>query len=158
MKLFVAIIAASYAQEGSGSPLVPFPIPVGSCFTCNSMTLDECNRNGRVERCMDNEQVCEVEVRSRNGSVREIIMGCKWANACQDNKVQNFAGPDGDREFAEYQCKPWSLNKPSVCRQCCNGDKYCGLKVLREGRNGYGPRTIRGWQENLAESEYLVEV
>jgi len=132
-------------------------MPPIKCWTCkNARNGRECRRDGYVQQCESNEQVCEIEVRKRNGKrVESVSTGCKWRRACLDNKRQNFI----DANKWQHQCRPakWhhTFNKgPSVCRQCCDInragqlDEECGLKFIEEYKGKAPPQKPR-WREDL---------
>jgi len=128
-------------------------MPPIKCWTCkNARNGRECRRDGYVQQCESNEQVCEIEVRKRNGKrVESVSTGCKWRRACLDNKRQNFINANK----WQHQCRPgfWHhlFNKgPSVCRQCCDGktDEECGIKFVEEYKGKAPPQKPR-WREKL---------
>jgi len=162
MKVFASLVVASYGQYNTTYPTdVTSPEettrrlqdPPIWCWTCNAKNAGECRREGKFEQCMDNEQVCEIEIRKRDGRMESVSTGCKWRRACLDNTRQNFIN---DPYKHQHQCKPakWHLRNgkgPSVCRQCCNDDKLCGLEWI-ERNKGKGPFNKPIWRKN-----YIVD-
>jgi len=129
--------------------------PPISCWTCKSASsVADCRDNGYVEQCLSNEQVCEIEVRKRNGNrVETVSTGCKWRRACLDNKRQNFMYSNP----AEWQCKPapwhqYQKDDTSVCRQCCDANEYCGIEFMEEYKKdafkGKAPLQRKAWRKN----------
>ena len=143
----------------------------GSCWTCNGTSVDDCEDNGFFDACMDNEQVCEVEVRRQKGRTYRVAMGCKWRRACEDNKIQNFEGVYGaidyPRHYSQHQChNNWWWKTGSVCRQCCDGHARCGMEFIQQNedydarylrndltRDEAGPRRMVAWKDNLYNSD-----
>ncbi|CAG5102151.1 Oidioi.mRNA.OKI2018_I69.chr1.g166.t1.cds [Oikopleura dioica] len=152
MKLFLGIVAAVSAQGGStgGSGYyqpVFRPYYVNECWTCNSTSWEDCQNDGYYDSCMENEQVCEIGVRKRKDGPEQIITGCKWYRACRDNHDQNADYLEKGLPLKEWQCQPhWQggLNG-SVCRQCCNTGKDCGIDFLQREDDGLGPKTYSAW-------------
>merc|ERR1712167_278404 len=72
-------------------------------------TADLCGETGYEESCHANEDVCELEIRERQGYIMQIHMGCKSKDSCQNNKKSNFQNNNPDYTH-------------SVCRQCCETD------------------------------------
>ena len=183
MKLFVSAFTAVTAQTFLPR-LIPdlaqiYPwtrgINAQECFTCNGTSIEDCEETGSIEKCMENEQVCEIEIRRQRGRTYRVAMGCKWRQACEDNKIQNFKGPKHvlgyPRKYEEFQCHNnwWWKKSGSVCRQCCDGNANCGLEFVkgntnydvrffnsRKAKDGNGPRDNPTWNLNLywTESEY----
>merc|ERR1712046_337662 len=88
------------------------------CLTCRGKNLTECLKTATYEHCHIGE-TCRVEIRKRNGVVREMIHGCKQEHACNDQQKQNFAPPENK---SQHQCRPFATRGPSVCRACCSSD------------------------------------
>jgi len=133
--------------------------PPISCWTCKSASsVADCRDNGYVEQCLSNEQVCEIEVRKRNGNrVETVSTGCKWRRACLDNKRQNFMYSDK----TQHQCKPapWhqiTNDDTSVCRQCCDANEFCGIEFMEEYKKpafkGKAPLKRKRWDERMIPS------
>ena len=59
MKLFsyFALFAGSKALE---------------CFTCTGKNFDKCVENGEVVTCLENQEVCQVHQRKRDGEVYRV--------------------------------------------------------------------------------------
>ena len=94
-------------------------------------------------------------------------MGCKWRRACEDNKIQNFQGPNDEenpkRSYNNFQCHNGAWWKTgSVCRQCCDGHAMCGYEFVQQNHDfderyadslitedGNGPRDSYTWKLNL---------
>jgi len=117
------------AQSGAGDAGaaygdVGYPVGGLTCWTCHANSFEECERFGREQKCMDNEESCELEIRERShvrGQPRQILqihMGCKQKMACSNNHSQNFQNENPDYT----QCRPESQYLSSVCRQCCSED------------------------------------
>jgi len=175
MKVLSSLLAAAYGQnytdqydydyEAAGRSLYYPPIfatvdqlraPPISCWTCDSAaSVADCRDNGYVQQCLSNEQVCEIEVRKRNGNrVESVTTGCKWRRACLDNKRQNFLYSNK----SQHQCKPapWHQfvkDAPSVCRQCCDRNEYCGIDFMEEYKKpafkGKAPLKRSKWSESM---------
>lgn len=95
------------------------------CLTCDSKTWHDCITYGVKKRCAPNQTRCQIEERKRRGKVESIHMGCKQAEACQNNKKNNFMG-----NWFAWQCHPGERYKgPSVCRQCCKTE-HCGGQLI----------------------------
>jgi len=142
-------------------------MPPIKCWHCeNARNGRDCRKKGYLKQCESNEQVCEIEVRKRNGKrVESVSTGCKWRRACLDNKRQNFINPDK----WQHQCRPgfWHHEKnkgPSVCRQCCTINKWtgqpdeeCGLKFIEEFKGKAPPQKPR-WREQLIDREFVCTI
>jgi len=137
--------------------------PPISCWTCKSASsVADCRANGYVEQCLSNEQVCEIEVRKRNGNrVETVSTGCKWRRACLDNKRQNFMYSNP----AQWQCKPapwhqYQKDDTSVCRQCCDANEYCGIEFMEEYKKdafkGKAPLQRKAWRKNMLDNDVHV--
>jgi len=62
-----------------------------------------------------------MEIRKRDGKYSQVQMGCKSAEACTNERNQNFHG----NRPGNYQCKFDENRGPSVCRQCCKNKNLC---------------------------------
>ena len=144
-----------------------------SCFTCNGTNWIDCQSNGQIEQCKPS-QVCQIEVRRQRGRAYRVAMGCKWRHACENNKIQNFEGPEHainyPRSYEEFQCHNnlwWRTG--SICRQCCDGHANCGMEFIKSNENFderyadftntkdlNGPKSVpsrnRAWEINLYNS------
>ena len=58
MKLFGLLFASSQALD---------------CFTCVGKNWEDCEQNGSVQQCLDNEESCQVTERKRDGDVYRVI-------------------------------------------------------------------------------------
>jgi len=105
------------------------------CWTCDAKNYNECQATGTLKACLPNEKSCELEVRTRWGWAGRVISGCKAADACANNKAQNFIGGED-----QTQCRPESKYRHSVCRQCCFDDSC--TKNLK-------PSNRAEWAQNL---------
>jgi len=114
--------------------LVPRNLASFGCTHCFAHNMTECLNTGTYSHCQENE-VCQIEIRKREGDVRWVGMRCKHIEACYDNKAQNFIG-----KFADRQCRPSSMKSPSVCRQCCATDRCT---------DNFNPLTHSGWKIEL---------
>merc|ERR1712050_445461 len=101
------------------------------CIHCNSNNMTDCLNNGEYAKCRIGE-VCQTEIRKRDGEVRGVTMRCKSAVACNDNRKQNFKG-----DWKSRQCRPDVREGPSVCRQCCSTDRCT---------DNFNPDTWIGWR------------
>jgi len=118
------------------------------CFTCQGKSAADCQSKGSVKKCLDNEEVCQIHQRKRNGAVYRVRMGCKQHRACDNNMVQNFiTGPAVKDQ--DDQCKPDATTGTSVCRQCCDRSEGCALDLALEN-NGQGPDRD-GWHADIAD-------
>merc|ERR1711990_352382 len=102
-------VAPSYPAASYGGKM--------SCWHCDAMSFEECERKGEERQCHDNEGTCFLEIRERREGRKftQICMGCKSKDACENMKAQNFQNSNPDYT----QCRPESQYKNSVCRQCC---------------------------------------
>ena len=91
--------------------------PGMDCLRCSTHSLGQCQTEGLSERCRI-DQVCQVELRRRDGKVEQVSMGCKEREACQNQQAQNFTAA----KYRFNQCRPQSSSGPSVCWSCCSGD------------------------------------
>ncbi|CAG5080218.1 Oidioi.mRNA.OKI2018_I69.PAR.g9508.t1.cds [Oikopleura dioica] len=124
-----------------------------SCWTCVATSIEDCQANGSLVSCLENEESCELEVRTRLNSesgdyfVEQIMTGCKQKLACQNNQSNNFIGKMGNfnKKKAETQCRPETDQgyDHSVCRQCCWTDNC----VNADG-NFWDPQTRWQWGQN----------
>ena len=62
---------------------------------------------------------CSITTRMRNGETRSISAGCKAKDACESDKLNNFAIFEEQSATSGHQCRPDAQTGPSVCRQCC---------------------------------------
>lgn len=119
-----------------------------TCFTCNAQTVDECLATGELRACLENEESCELEVRTRYNKETEVydqvgvITGCKQLLACQNNQKQNFFGTNFQKDKDVTQCRPETDQgyDHSVCRQCCWEDD-----CVANGGNFWDPQTRWQW-------------
>jgi len=118
------------------------------CFTCRGSSAAECLANGKVQKCLQNEEVCQIHQRKRDGVVYRVRMECKQHRACDNNYQYNFVDGPGVKK-ADDQCKPDEKTGTSVCRQCCDRDANCGIDLALLN-NGEGPDRD-GWDEDLAD-------
>lgn len=97
---------------------------VNSCYTCEASGSDattviaNCLANGSIKQCDEN-SMCMIELRKRNGAFTGFRTGCKQREACLNQQKQNF----GPGPLMMQQCRPehnlqTSRFGPSVCRQC----------------------------------------
>jgi len=117
------------------------------CFTCSGKSAAKCQAKGSVQKCMQNEEVCQIHSRKRNGVVYRVRMGCKQHRACDNNMVQNFVTGPAVKD-QDDQCKPGATTGTSVCRQCCDGNEGCALDLALQN-GGQGPDRD-GWHKDLA--------
>merc|ERR1712176_1346645 len=105
------------------------------CWHCDESSLTDCSNNGAEKECHSGDYgSCMTEVTEENGTMRNICMGCKQADACQRAKAENFwdylndpvvaAARDASPVYDRFtKCKPEtaynSNNQRSYCRQCC---------------------------------------
>ena len=47
---------------------------VSSCFSCHGNSYNQCNNRGKIKKCQNNQEVCQVHVRKRNGKVEQVIL------------------------------------------------------------------------------------
>jgi len=139
---------AGYATAGGNAADGNTGAPRLKCFTCRALSVEACQAAGSIVECEENEDSCELEVRTRLNSATGyydqigIITGCKQKLACQNNQKQNFVGKDKDTT----QCRPETDKgyDHSVCRQCC-WDNDC----VDNNGNFWDPQTRWQWkQEN----------
>lgn len=134
----------NYGPSGPGTTQAP--APAISCFTCHGQTVEECQASGTIVACLENEESCELEVRTRyNTELAEyqqvgVITGCKQKLACQNNQKQNFIGNKD-----HTQCRP-EIDQGydhSVCRQCCWEDD-----CVDNNGNFWDPQTRWQWGQD----------
>lgn len=90
-----------------------------SCWTCDASNWNECAQVGFLEACDAQITACSVTTRMRNGETRSISAGCKAKDACESDKLNNFAIFEEQTATSGHQCRPDAQTGPSVCRQCC---------------------------------------
>ena len=141
MKLFVFITAASAIDKVSKTlnGLQQFYLnktPDMDCLRCSTASFGQCQSEGISERCRL-DQVCQIELRKRDGKVEHVAMGCKEKEACRNQQMQNFVGD----KYRFNQCRPKSRVGPSVCWSCCTGDDcvttLSQLSTLSDWRHNY---------------------
>lgn len=89
------------------------------CWQCDNAANDvECRRNGRLQDCRPDEDVCFTETRITDRG-KLMTRRCKQQHACGNNARQNEQ-PD----TAGGQC---SGSQGSVCRCCCDWNR-CNAK------------------------------
>jgi len=116
------------------------------CFTCNARSVKDCKATGSLKTCQENEQSCELEVRTRFNQQTKVydeirvITGCKQPLACKNNHAQNFVGKNKNNT----QCRPEKDKgyDHSVCRQCCWEDN-----CVEKGGNFWNPQTRWQWAQ-----------
>merc|ERR1712062_459483 len=102
------------------------------CPTCvSSKSISACFK---TKSTCSSDQVCSIELRSRNTRIESVTMGCKQRQACHTENRQN----DG-------QCRPWTRNGPSVCRTCCNGPS-CYV-TLQQFKNRPFRSAVSSWSK-----------
>merc|ERR1712147_41670 len=102
------------------------------CPTCvSSKSISACFK---TQSTCSSDQVCSIELRSRNTRIESVTMGCKQRQACHTENRQN----DG-------QCRPWTRNGPSVCRTCCNGPS-CYV-TLQQFKNRPFRSAVSSWSK-----------
>ncbi|CAK8692977.1 unnamed protein product [Clavelina lepadiformis] len=107
--VFLWFIVLSYAWRSV------FPAEGLTCWVCeNQSTNEECQLNGRIQRCQSNQQACQNELRRDSNGMR-ITKRCKQALACDNNYIQNPRAA-----WQPAQCN-WKTPS-SVCRCCCSTD------------------------------------
>nr|CAB3263575.1 transmembrane matrix receptor MUP-4-like [Phallusia mammillata] len=84
------------------------------CMTCHGSNFEECDVNGRMTECMNNQNMCETVVRRYENKLR-VIKGCKNKMACEINQGQNVFNSG-----KSTQCN--SDQRNSVCTCCCSGE------------------------------------
>ncbi|CAG5095113.1 Oidioi.mRNA.OKI2018_I69.XSR.g14039.t1.cds [Oikopleura dioica] len=114
----------SPSSDGSGGAVISYNAPQKpsqiSCWTCDASNWNECAQVGFLEACDAQITACSITSRMRNGEVRSISAGCKARDACESDKLNNFAIFEEDAPHTSgHQCRPDSDLGPSVCRQCC---------------------------------------
>lgn len=113
------------------------------CWKCDAMSYATCASAGAYQNCpLGDQDCCFVEIREEYQQLQQLCTGCKDAQACMDNKAENFnptAHTDGEHVD---QCRPdyrqqrigKRENNQSVCRQCF---KTCDSAV-DNGANCFG--------------------
>jgi len=124
-----------------------------SCWTCIATSVEDCQASGSLVSCLENEESCELEVRTRLNQqsgeyfIERISTGCKQKLACQNNQENNFIGKMGNFKKNKdiTQCRPETDQgyDHSVCRQCCWTDNC----VNADG-NFWDPQTRWQWGQN----------
>merc|ERR1711937_539327 len=77
------------------------------CLTCHGRDQGDCEANGRIVTCQDNEETCQVTTRHRDGASEMYQSMCKQLLACQNNSKHN-----------PTECFPDATEGPSVFRSC----------------------------------------
>jgi len=121
-----------------------------SCWTCEATSVEDCQASGTLVDCLENEESCELEVRTRLNQqsgeyfIERISTGCKQKLACENNQKNNFIGKMGNfnKNKDITQCRPETDQgyDHSVCRQCCSTDNC----VNADG-NFWDPQTRWQW-------------
>jgi len=94
-----------------------------TCYTCqSSISNQDCIRNGRLQLCAWNQDSCENTVRINNGRM-EIHKGCKEANACDNNQLQNTVR----KAWGVTQC---NFGYQSTTCRCCCQTTMCNSRPL----------------------------
>jgi len=94
-----------------------------TCYTCqSSISNQDCIRNGQLQLCAWNQDSCENTVRINNGRM-EIHKGCKEANACDNNQLQNTVR----KAWGVTQC---SFGYQSTTCRCCCQTTMCNSRPL----------------------------
>lgn len=115
----------SLSNEGSDAALIynaPQKPTQISCWTCDASNWNECAQVGFLQACDAQVTACSITTRMRNGEARSISAGCKAKDACESDKLNNFAifGDETPQVVTSgHQCRPDAQTGPSVCRQCC---------------------------------------
>merc|ERR1712176_1230035 len=119
------------------------------CWTCHAKDPEECMANGESVTCLENQEACQLEVRTReqeDGTYAfvEYRTGCKQKRACRNNQKQNFVG--GNKDYT--QCRPEEDQgyDHSVCRQCCYEDN-----CVSDGSTFWMPEKRSEWKKNMAQ-------
>lgn len=133
-----------------------------SCYKCKDATsVEECLINGVIQQCDKNEDACQNEVRiqaTHRGLFYRINKGCKQAQACRNNQVQNYA-----RTSRRMQCVTNldGLLGESKCTCCCQRD-LCNpgyLYCMGEPRKiQTQPSVVTEEAEEVDGEEEVVEV
>nr|XP_039254928.1 P-selectin-like [Styela clava] len=83
------------------------------CWTCeNANSVEECDKNGTIQKCDANEDACGIEIRRLSGLKTKVFKFCKQSSACANVQNQN-----SKVSRSTNQCNPRLPN--SVCRCCC---------------------------------------
>jgi len=94
-----------------------------TCYTCqSSISNQDCIRNGQLQLCAWNQDSCENTVRINNGRM-EIHKGCKEANACENNQLQNTVR----KSWGVTQC---SFGYQTTTCRCCCQTTMCNSRPL----------------------------
>lgn len=115
----------SLLNDGSDAALIynaPQKPSQISCWTCDASNWNECAQVGFLQACDAEVTACSITTRMRNGETRSISAGCKAKDACESDKLNNFAifGDETPQVVTSgHQCRPDAQTGPSVCRQCC---------------------------------------
>lgn len=113
----------SYGQNENSNGVLIYNAPQKpsqiSCWTCDASNWNECAQVGFLEACDAQITACSITTRMRNGETRSISAGCKAKDACESDKLNNFAIFEEQSATSGHQCRPDAQTGPSVCRQCC---------------------------------------
>lgn len=123
-----------------------------NCYECRGKTYLDCEQSKELVTCEENEEVCQLSIRKRDGVIEKIKMGCKQHVACDNNMSRNF---DDDDTTTYDQCRPAEADGTSHCRQCCDRADNCSLSLAALNA-GEGPLTQAEWVEDLADHELPV--
>merc|ERR1712037_625627 len=116
------------------------------CWKCDADSVADCKAQGEIEICDENEDSCQLEIRTRKSKLTKIKTGCKQKIACKRNQANNFFRQSFWYRKDQTQCRPETnrLNIFSVCRQCCWTDN-----CVNADNNLWLPATRWQWgQEN----------
>lgn len=131
------------------------------CWHCDESSLELCYANGAEKSCHQGDYgSCMLEVTEQNGRFRNICMGCKQVDACQNAMAENFwdylpenvanaryARPDPYDRFTT--CKPEddynSSGSRSYCRQCCYTSNCFGFDGYTDSSGNVTP-----WSDVIA--------
>jgi len=133
--------ATTGVAETTSAPVESMPLNVQlklpssidrRCPTCvSSKSVSACFK---TQKACSSDQVCSIEMRSRNTRIESVTMGCKQRQSCHTENRQN----DG-------QCRPWMKNGPSVCRTCCNG--LACYATLQQFKNRSFRSAVSSWSK-----------
>ena len=103
------------------------------CWKCDADSVADCKGDlppsfhpfnyflaqGEIEICDENEDSCQLEIRTRKSKLTKIKTGCKQKIACKRNQANNFFRQSFWYRKDQTQCRPETnrLNIVSVCRQ-----------------------------------------